>query len=274
MGAIVVLMTDTLLAAADEIRLARTIEAGLMAAQLLACADFSRAGAHELLQLEREGRDAWQHFLLANVRLVQALAAQTATRCGASRDELFQEGFLGLADAVQRWDFTAGYRFSTYAMQWVRRRVVNAAVATVMAGPQSARTAQRARGVRSLADDLTGQLQRVVSDAEVADLLGRSPGWVARMRHLQPCSPLEPDLVAIEMEHDDGDQGTQALALLPSLPFPEREVLRRRFGLDGGEPLHQRATAEALGLSLSTVRRYEARALRRLRGWLTSDLAA
>ncbi|MBK8446051.1 MAG: sigma-70 family RNA polymerase sigma factor [Micropruina sp.] len=267
-------MTDTLLAAADEIRLARTIEAGLLAADLLARADFSLAGADELLQLEGQGQHAWQQFLLANVRLVQAIAAQAATRSGASLDELFQEGFLGLADAVQRWDFTAGYRFSTYATQWVRRRVVNAAVATVMAGPESARTAQRARGVRSLADDLTGQLQRVVSDAEMAELLGRSPGWVARMRHLQPCSPLEPDLIAIEVEPEEVDQGTQVLTLLPSLPFPEREVLRRRFGLDGGEPLHQRATAEALGLSLSTVRRYEARALRRLRGWLSSDLAA
>ena len=64
------------------------------------------------------------------------------------------------------------------------------------------------------------------------------------------------------------------LRLLETLPWVEREVVRRRFGVGGVGPLQQRAAAEALGLSLSTLRRHEARALRRLRAWLQDDLAA
>ena len=267
-------MTDTLLEAADEIRLAKTIEAGLLADDLLARADFSFAPAAELLQVEQLGRDAWQQFLLANVRLVQSFAYQASRRCDAGLDELFQEGFLGLAEAVQRWDHAAGYRFSTYAVQWIRRRVLNAALSLDLAGPGSARTAQRARSVRQLAEELTGQLHRVATDVEVAELLGRSSTWVARMRHLQPCAPLEPDLIAVELPMQESPRRLDLQQVLAALPWPEREVVRRRFGLDGDEPLNQRATAEALGRSLSTVRRCEARALRRLRVWLSDDLAA
>ena len=265
-------MTDTLLEAADEVRLAGTIEAGLFATELLSRADFSFARADELTQLQADGLDAWQQFLLSNVRLVQALAFQVARRCDSTVDELFQEGFLGLADAVQRWDFRAGYRFSTYAVQWIRRRVLNASASLSVSGPGSARTVQRARLVRSLDEQLSARLQRVATDAELAEQVGRSADWVGRMRQLQSWVPLEPDLVAVEI--DEPQQGGEVLRLLASLPWVEREVVRRRFGIGGGAALHQRAAAEALGLSLSTLRRHEARALRRLRTWLQDDLAA
>lgn len=265
-------MTDTLLQAADEVRLARTIEAGLMATELLTRADFSFARADELARLEREGRDAWERFLLSNVRLVQAIASQVARRCDAGVEELFQEGFLGLADAVQRWDFTAGYRFSTYAVQWIRRRVLNASASLGTGGPGSARTMQRARRVRSIEEELSARLQRVATDAELSEQVGRSTDWVARMRRLQAWTPLEPDLVSVEPAEPENDG--EVLRLLETLPWVEREVVRRRFGVGGVGPLQQRAAAEALGLSLSTLRRHEARALRRLRAWLQDDLAA
>ena len=263
----------TLLEAADEIRLAKTIEAGLLAGALLARGDTTLADPDELILLQGQGRAAWQEFLLANVRLVQSVAAPVARRCDATADELFQEGFVGLADALLRWDFTAGYRFSTYAMTWIRRRVVNASITGEATGPGSARTALRARRVRSLADELTGELRRGVSDDELANLVGRSPDWVGRMRSLLPVAPLEPDLVATQ-DVDEPDFWTEMPALVDDLPWLERQVVCRRFGFDGGEALNQRAAAEALGMSLSTLRRHEARALRRLRGWLLADLAA
>jgi len=259
-----------LLEAADEIRLGRLIEAGVLARERLALNGDAGPGTDDLLALERAGREAWQHFLLANVRLVQSLAAQEAKRCDVPLDELFQEGFLGLAEALLRWDFAAGYRFSTYATQWIRRRVVNASVDHGV--PGSARTALRARRVRGLADELTAELQRTATDAELGGLLGRSAAWVAKMRILQPFAPLDPDLVAdptalsLEPEVD-------VPALLGSLPWIEAQVVRARFGLAGAEPLRQRAAAEALGLSLSTLRRHEGRALRRLRGWLDQAAA-
>ncbi len=118
-------MTDTLLEAADEIRLAKTIEAGLLAGELLARADFSFAPAAELLQVEQLGRDAWQQFLLANVRLVQSLRLRRLATSAPGRPRravpggLSRSGRGGAAVGLT----PAGYRFSTYAMPWIRRRV-------------------------------------------------------------------------------------------------------------------------------------------------------
>ena len=265
--------TPTLLDAADEVRLARSIEAGLLAAHLLANGDTRCAGESDLRAVAQAGEAAWEQFLLANVRLVHSVVAPVARRCGVGSDELFQEGFLGLADAVVRWDFAAGYRFSTYAMAWIKRRVTDASVALDPYSPTSARTALRARRVRGIADELTGELHRDPSDDEVAHLIGRSSAWVGRMRALRADAALEPDLVAAP-EQPEPEFGATVPVLLPSLPWLERQVVIRRFGFDGAEPLNQRAAADALGLSLSTLRRHEARALRRLRGWLLADLAA
>lgn len=84
--------TDTLLGAADEIRLARTIEAGLLAGDLISRADYAFASAAELLQIEREGRLAWQQFLLANVRLVQCIATQVARQSRAPLEGAVSRG--------------------------------------------------------------------------------------------------------------------------------------------------------------------------------------
>ena len=257
------------LTAEEEVELARAIEAGLVAGEALRHGD-SGVPAEDLMAVERDGRRAWQRFLLGNVRLVQTIAGQEARRSTAGLDELFQEGFLGLAEALLRWDFAAGYRFSTYAAQWIRRRVVNAAVDQWV--PASTRTALRARGVRCLADELTVELRRSVTDGELAGLLGRSERWVAQMRALPPMTSLEPELVAESASAPEPDADVRAL--LSGLPWPEAQVVRTRFGLDGRPALRQRAAAEALGLSLSTLRRYEARALRRLRGWLLAERAA
>jgi RNA polymerase primary sigma factor len=87
-----------------------------------------------------------------------------------------------------------------------------------------------------------------------------------------PSLPLLIDIAADEPS--ELDEHPELGRLLGSLPWPENEVVRRRFGFDGEPPMHQRAAAEAIGMSLSTLRRHEARALRRLRGWLLDDLAA
>lgn len=257
------------LTADEEVTLAKAIEAGLLAGEALRRGDDS-VPAEDLMAVQRGGDRAWQRFLLGNVRLVQTIASQEARRSTSGLDELFQEGFIGLAEALLRWDFAAGYRFSTYAAQWIRRRVVNAAVDQWV--PASTRTALRARGVRCLADQLTGELHRDVSDRELAGLLGRSERWVAQMRALPPMTSLEPELVAASASEAEPDADVRAL--LPGLPWLEAQVITTRFGLDGRPALRQRPAAEALGLSLSTLRRHEARALRRLRGWLLAQRAA
>lgn len=266
-------MTETirLLEADEEIRLARAIEAGLLASEQLAQDTASAGTAAELTTLERQGRDAWQRFLLANVRLVQSIATKEARRSPAGLDELFQEGFLGLTEALVRWDHTSGYRFSTYASTWIKRRVCDAAVEQRV--PASVRTALRARGVRGLADELTAELRRPASDADVAQVLGRSERWVARVRHLSVWAPLDPDLVVVG-PHSEPIDDTDLSPLLRALPAAEAAVVRTRFGLGGDSPLRQAPAAARLGMSLSTLRRHETRALRRLRGWILADQAA
>ncbi len=259
------------LGAAEEIRLAQEIEAGLLAGDLLARGDRSTASGPELITLQRLGEQAWQRFLLGNVRLVQSIAAQEARRSPVEIDELFQEGFVGLGEALQRWDHRAGYRFSTFATQWIRRRVTDAAAARWV--PASVRSVLRARGVRSLADRLTGELHRNATDAELAGLLGRSPRWVMRMRHLSAFVPLERAMIGAGAS-TPGEPEIDVRALLPELPEVEAEIVHVRFGLDGRPGLGQRPAAEILGISLSTLRRHEARALRRLRGWLLDEQAA
>jgi RNA polymerase sigma factor (sigma-70 family) len=260
------------LGAAEEIRLARQIEAGLLAAERMAAGDTSTASAGELAALRQLGTEAWQRFLLANLRLVQSIAGQQARRSAVSPDELFQEGFLGLTDALQRWDHAAGYRFSTYATQWIRRRVENASVGQWL--PVSVRSALRARGVRSLADQLTVELRHSVTDHELAALLGRSERWVARMRGLPTVARLDQGLALADATPPEPGHEDDVRALLPALPAAEAEVVHIRFGLDGGPALRQGPAAQALGISVSTLRRHEARALRRLRGWLLAERAA
>lgn len=260
----------TVLGAAEEIRLARAIEAGLLAGERLADGGCPGAGDEELLALERAGHQAWQHFLLANLRLVQSVVNQQP-RSAAAMDELFQEGFLGLAEALLRWDHTAGFRFSTYAMHWVRRRVANAAVEQRI--PGSTRTALRARTVRAVADDLGGRLRREARDAELAGLVGRSERWVGRMRAMRPLVSLEAELVA-QPAASEPEPVPDVLALLPALPPGEARVVRTRYGLDGAAALPQHAAAAELGISVSTLRRREHRALRRLRGQLLAERAA
>lgn len=262
--------TIRLLEADEEIRLARAIEAGLLATERLARGEQSPAATAELTALERHGREAWQRFLLANVRLVQSIATQEARRSAAALDELFQEGFLGLAEALVRWDHTTGCRFSTYASAWIRRRAQDAAAK--QGAPASARTALRARGVRGLADELTGELHRTATDAELAEILGRSERWVARLRHLSAWAPLNAELVAAGDEPET--DGTDLGPMLDALPATEAVVLQVRFGLAGEAPLRQAPAAARLGISLSTLRRREGRALRRLRGWILAEQAA
>ncbi|MBK8459198.1 MAG: hypothetical protein IPL43_02405 [Micropruina sp.] len=111
------LTDEPLLTAAEERALAREIEAGVLAGDLLATGSGAGvATAAELLALERAGQQAWQRFLLANLRLVWQVAHREARRSGLPADDLFQEGFLGWAVARRRWDHTRGIRFATLAL--------------------------------------------------------------------------------------------------------------------------------------------------------------
>ncbi|MDR1237872.1 MAG: sigma-70 family RNA polymerase sigma factor, partial [Propionibacteriaceae bacterium] len=117
-----------LLSADEEAELAQAIEAGVLAKAILdgGCGVLVAASVEELAALARCGREAWRRFLLANVRLVAMIAHREAKRGRLDVEELFQEGFVALADALRRFDYRRG-RFTTYAFPSVRHQIATAA---------------------------------------------------------------------------------------------------------------------------------------------------
>ncbi len=116
-----------LLTAEQEVDLAKRIEAGLYADRLLADPEnsFSSARRRDLRELARDGSAAKQHLLEANLRLVVSVAKRY-TGHGMAFLDLIQEGNLGLIRAVEKFDYTKGFKFSTYATWWIRQAITRA----------------------------------------------------------------------------------------------------------------------------------------------------
>lgn len=260
-----------LLTAADERSLARRIEAGVLAGHLLASGERPvAASVEELTFLVETGRQAWQHFLLANVRLVWKLAGREASRSGLPVEELFQEGFVALAGALQRFDPERG-RFSTFATVRIRQRMSEAGAGRLGELALPVGRALRLRRARGLEVALVQERGRSLASGELAAELGRPVGWTQRLLDHRAPTSLDPDLegVAIwEQQPADPDRAIYAEQLRRVLRRVDREqtrVLALRYGLATGEPLEVREIAVRLGLSVSSVRRLEKRGLASLR---------
>lgn len=257
-----------LLSAEEERQLARAIEAGVLAEHLLVSGDRPhQATTEELHAVVRAGELAFQRFLLANVRLVGKLAGREARITGLPGDELFQEGFVAMAGALQRFDPDRG-RFSTFATLRIRQHLSEVAAGRFgeMALPPS--RAVQLRRTRRLADVLSQERGRSVAADELATELGRTPEatrWL--LGYLAPVA-VEPasDLIAAEMPDPDAAiYAQQFRRVLAELDADQERVLCLRYGITTGEPVTLAEAALALGVSLSTVRRLERRGLAALR---------
>src|SRR3954453_11326146 len=111
-----------LLTAAQEVELAKRIEAGVFAQHMLENETFGTAKRPELEALVRDGHVAKNHLLEANLRLVVSLAKRYTGR-GMPLLDLIQEGNLGLIRAVEKFDYSKGFKFSTYATWWIRQAI-------------------------------------------------------------------------------------------------------------------------------------------------------
>src|SRR5690606_3206436 len=160
-----------LLTAEDEITLAKSIEVGLFArARLDAEPDMDAQLARELLQLEREGKSAYRRFVNSNLRLVVTVAKRY-TGQGAPLIDLIQEGNLGLDRAVKKFDYKQGYKFSTYAMWWIRQSIARGlSESRLIRVP--VHTAERMASVRRTSNQLEIQLGRKPSVEELSELTG------------------------------------------------------------------------------------------------------
>ena len=253
----------------QERLLARTIEAGVLAGHLLASGERPvPATSDELDTLVRAGERAYQHFLLANVRLVGLLASREARKTGLPTDELFQEGFVALADALQRFDPARG-RFSTFATVRIRQHLAEAAATRFGELALPASRALGLRRARRWAEVLGQERGRSLAADELAAALGR-PAEATR-RLLDYRAPVAVDAAAeiiadpVAVDPDAAIYARQFRRVLNQLDAGEAEVLRLRYGITTGEPVGVVETAAALGLSPSSVRRLERRGLAALR---------
>jgi RNA polymerase primary sigma factor len=265
---------EPLLTQGEVVELQRAIEAGLLARDArISGAGFADATDQELRFLDEQGALARQRFIRANLRLVGMVSRQFASRCQLGDAELFQEGCIGLITAVERFDYARGYRFSTYALFWIRAFVGAATAKQFGAMNLPTSRAEQLRAAHGLEAELTQRLGRVPTVQEMADALGRSEDWTAGLLAHQPPRSLElVDGATLDRLHarDDLDsvlaEPLQVRELLLRLDNPDRRVLEVRLGFDDGEPRSFAHTARVLQISVTRVRRIEARALETLRG--------
>ena len=274
--------TESLLTHAEVVELQCVIEAGLLAREArVSGAGFADATDQELIFLESQGASARQRFIQANLGLVGMVSRQFAARCQLPDAELFQEGCVGLITAVERFDHARGNRFSTYALFWIRAFVGAATAKHLGAMNLPTSRAEQLRAAHGLEAELTQSLGRAPTLREMADALGRSEDWTAGLlSHQRPRS-----LELVEGTILERLQARDELEAVIAEPLPARELLLRlddldrrvlelRLGFADGEPRSFAHTARALDISVTRVRRIEARALERLRGFCPQQASA
>jgi RNA polymerase primary sigma factor/RNA polymerase nonessential primary-like sigma factor len=273
---------EPLLTGSQVVELQCAIEAGLLARDArLSGSGFRDATDHELRLLEASGERARERFIRANLGLVGMISRQYAARCQLPDAELFQEGCLGLLTAVQRFDHVRGYRFSTYALFWIRAFVGAAAAKLLGAMNLPTSRAEQLRSARGLEAELSQGLGRPPTVGELAHALGRSESWTAGLlAHQRPRSLELVDGTTLDrlQAHDQLDE-----VLVDPLPIRElllrlddldRRVLEFRLGFADGAPRSYAETARILQISVTRVRRIEARALETLRGLCPQQASA
>jgi RNA polymerase primary sigma factor len=276
-----------LLNAEQEVDLAKRIEAGLYAAERLRMAeengeDIATPMKRDLLWISRDGERAKNHLLEANLRLVVSLAKRYTGR-GMAFLDLIQEGNLGLIRAVEKFDYTKGYKFSTYATWWIRQAITRAMA-------DQARTIRIPVHMVEVINKL-GRIQR-----ELLQDLGRepTPEELAKEMDITPEKVLEIQQYArepISLDQTIGDEGDSQLGdfiedseavvavdavsfsllqdqlqqVLQTLSEREAGVVRLRFGLTDGQPRTLDEIGQVYGVTRERIRQIESKTMSKLR---------
>ena len=271
-----------LLSADDEVMLAVRMEAGLYAAHLLATDKRLGEKVEELEWLAADGQEARRQFIEQNLRLAVSTSRKYRGR-GFTEEDLHQDAYQGLVRAVDRFDHTKGFKFSTYAVWWIRESILSGIRSSGFIKHPEALWNQivKVRGAKMQILDETGDK---ATPQQIAGVCGLSLREVQKgLRADVPVSSLstpigedltlgdlfpddEAELVlgGVEYHHDHDQLAVLVTSLLFELCEPEREVLWVRYGLDGSGPRTLTAAAAELGLNRQTVRTREQRALAEL----------
>ena len=230
------------------------------------------------------GKQAENELVRCNMRLVMSIAFRQQRRCTASLavEDLVDEGYFGLAKAVEKWDYTRGLKFSTYATWWIRQTISRAIANQSHMIRIPVHMQERIRAAWRAGLELQAQGAEVSDDA-VAEKLGLSAAQVADLRSYQrKCVALDApgrgDTAPLLLRLPDprAEAAHEALFreveddqlighLLAVLTMRQQQVIKLRFGLDDGQRRTLEEVGEELGVTRERIRQIEAKVIKRLR---------
>jgi RNA polymerase primary sigma factor len=273
----------SLLTAEQEVDLAKRIEAGLFAEHKLDTEpDLDPESRRDLEWVAEDGRRAKAHMLEANLRLVVSVAKKYSDR-GLSLLDVVQEGNLGLIRAVEKFDYTKGYKFSTYAMWWIRQAIQRGFADSARTIRLPVHVLEMLSKLSRVERDMHQRLGREPTPEELAVELDRTPDQIEELLRTsrQPISldstigedgetsigDLIEDVDAPEASElvDRQLMAEQLRSALDALTPREATIMAMRFGLYDGNPHTLDEIGRALGLTRERIRQLEKQSLSKLR---------
>jgi RNA polymerase nonessential primary-like sigma factor len=276
-----------LLTAAQEVDLARRIEAGVFAKHVLDTAaeegrELDKQYAADLRWIVRDGARARNHLLEANLRLVVSLAKRYTGR-GMPLLDLIQEGNLGLIRAVEKFDYAKGFKFSTYATWWIRQAITRGMADQARTIRLPVHLVEQVNKLARIRRDMHQRLGRDATHEElaaesgipeekIADLLDHARDPVSL--DMPVGSDEEAPLGDFIEDGESADAETTVIShllhedlrrVLATLEDREQNVIRMRYGLDDGQPRTLDQIGRRFGLSRERVRQIEREVMAKLR---------
>jgi RNA polymerase primary sigma factor len=271
-----------LLTAELEVELAKAVEAGLFAAEKLLRAGLSQAERRDLELVQLQGVLAKRHLVEANLRLVVSIAKRYVGR-GMLFLDLIQEGNLGLIRAVEKFDYTKGFKFSTYATWWIRQAITRAIADQARTIRIPVHMVETINKVVRLQRQMLQDLGREPTPEELAEQLDLSPVKVRDILKLaqEPVS-LDTPIGETDDSHlgdfiEDSDAVVpgeaasflmlkeQLASVLHELGDREKKVIELRYGLTDGRARTLEEVGQEFGVTRERIRQIESKTLLKLR---------